>query len=237
MSLLGNFSFEGIRNFAATAGQLLPWLMIGILILAISWVIMQQGRYNINGFFARILADGRKVKFTDKARKIKTKNGIIKWKWRKMKLRTEPAPEDVQELSMKGKIVVEGYLTKENSVVWRKDNTKYQDITQSGFKPVTNDDRRAHAYEMEQAYNHLQGILNKYGPVIIAGFTLVIILVCFMVFFGKIIEPSIKMQESINAGKTIDLKIIETLERIDSDIQVIKDLEVNAANNQTKVST
>lgn len=219
---------SGVAGAVSSTVLVIKVLLLAGIIGFIVYVIFDQKQFKIKGFFCKVLSDGRKLYFADSAKIIKKKDGVIKWKFRRLKKSYDPAPEDVQELTTKGKILVQGYVTKELNIVWRKDDTNYKALENSGFKPVSNDDRRAHAYEMEQARRHMENFLTKYGPTMIAGFTFVLILAVFMMFFGKVVQPTLDAQKAVNAGKQLDLQIIQELKTLQEDIQVITAEEKNA---------
>lgn len=204
------------------------------------WRVASGRKKFISGVKARLIVDKNNVSYW-RLNKIKPK------------ILVSPPPNELVDMDTKGRDVVKCYITNNNDLVWINDvsdldkaiiqsidiQKKIQDGTKklseltveernnmsliANFKPITSNQRASYIYQQEQNKKFAKLNLAVLAPVIASGAILVLALIIFMLFAGKVIDPINEAAQTVNAGKQIDLETVKVLASIQSDIQLIKE--------------
>ena len=241
-------SLSGIYSFLADIGRALPYIMIFVAMVAIGlwWYFDKQ--YNKKVVLFKIVGDGFRL-ITDRAKLIKDANGVPFWRIKNLKVKVD-VPNDNCMIASKGGETAFGYITSTGQITWcapeyhpdklmrkiheqgeaslNSEEVKHYEFLRT-FRPITTTQRASLAYQIEQAKLEVKVNWQQHLPLIISGVVLLLVLVVFMMFFGKVMEPIIAAADVVNSGKNVDLKIVETLERIEQRMQV---LDGNVPENQ-----
>lgn len=240
-------SLSGVYNIAADLGRALPYIMGFIILVIIGLWFYFDKQYNKKVVLFKIVGDGFRL-ITDRAKLIKDSNGVPFWKLKTLKVKAD-VPNDNCMVASKGGETAFGYITSTGQITWaapeyhpdklmRKvhekgetsldaEEVKHYDFLKT-FRPITTTQRASLAYQIEQAKLEVKLNWQQHLPLIISGVVLLLVMVVFMMFFGKVMEPIISAAEVVNSGKQVDLEIVETLERINQRLQVLDgDLPVN----------
>jgi len=233
-------SLGGIYNMAADIGRALPYIMAFIFLVAVGvwWYFDRQ--YNKKVVLFKIVGDGFRL-ITDRAKLIKDKSGVPFWRLKKLRLKAD-VPADNCMVASKGGETGFGYVTSTGEITWAapeyhpdkiikkvklvgkeglnpEEKTHYEFL--ETFRPVTTTQRASLAYQIIEANKEVKTNWQQHIPLIISGVVLLLVLVIFMMFFGKVMEPIIAAADVVNSGKAIDLEVVETLERINQRLQVL----------------
>lgn len=192
-------------------------LIIGAIVVIgmSSYLVWFNSRFKIK-YRLRELTGSRKLIFDDKAREIK-KDGKKVWELLKKKRIVPVAPDDAIDVDMRGKKVVEAYLTQTDDIVYCVDNNTVGTLNETtGFKPMTTKQKHIYMDEMKKAYERSR---RKWQDVLvpmasIAG--VVMIAVALIIFYEDMGKPLIEMGK-IQAQIAIEQK--ETMQAIQELIQ------------------
>jgi hypothetical protein len=231
-------------------GRALPFILFSLIIIGGFFYFLSQLLYNKRVKVWRIRGESLKL-IDDKAKRIKDKNGVIFWKFKKSKIKWDVPPDEVITSDSKGKEVAQCYLTATDEVVWIKHSFDLNKLTElaenatkrikddsehvltedektalhvvRSFKPVPTNHRQSYAYQQEQAkkYTDKRDLL-QFVPMAMSGMFVILLLVVVFMFFGKFIDPITDLTEKVNSGKEIDLQTVQTLKSIKDDVQIIQ---------------
>lgn len=173
--------------------ETLIWTLLAIVIvLGIVFVLMAILPYK-HYVRVRILTGDKTLILDDRAKEVKTKEGVLKWRLKKMRHHIPIPPKDAIHLTKRGKYSVEVYYTQEKEYKYIKD-AGIDDNTIKGFKPLTTQDREFYANEMREAERYrkkqLWEIIEKLAPYMV----MLMMFILFLVFYQDIAAPSIEMQ-------------------------------------------
>jgi len=219
------------------------WIVLGMCVLIGVWfffVVIKKFKYKVR---VREVVNGRKIVFDDKARLIK-KDGQEYWKLMKLKDLLPVPPSDVIDIDNKGRRVVELYRTEKGEHAWAREGKSivvdakdiswlkdHQEV--NDFEPVTMEERDFIINNLQRAEKRRGKKWTEQLPMIAGLAALVLIVICLMVFYNDMAKPLLEMGDKYNQNQETQQQIVETLERINSDVQMLKEdsVGVNNLNN------
>lgn len=200
---IGGFA-QGAASGAFQALQVV--FILGIIGFG-AYVVLNERRFKIKAVIGRVLNNGKRVWYVDRAKVVRSKRQGTRWKFKKNGMK-DPAPEEVQEITGSGKILLFGAEDSNGSVVWHDPNITKANLDAQDYRPVTNNDKRALRYEMAMAQGYTENMLTKFGLPIAYGFVMVMIIAVFLLFYGKAIEP-INEAAKTTGSNLVDMKNLE----------------------------
>lgn len=218
--------YTGQLATAATGIQqgliyLLVFAVIGVACF-IAWLFLQ---YNIR-VRVKEITGGRKIIHDTRARLLKKEKKLKIWAFNE---KAPLPPASAINVTKKGKKYVEAYYIN-NQYIYATDNITAEHIE---YEPLKTDDREFYLNEMREAEER-KGFDWKANIPLFAGMAvLVIIFVITLVYWGDIMQPSIKMQDQNAKIATQNAQTAESLKEttimlreIMKQEQVIRDKEV-----------
>jgi len=172
----------------------LVWIVvIGAVVGGVLWFLFAILPYK-HFVRVRILTGDKTLIFDDKAKEVKQKDGVLKWKLKKRRDTIPIPPAAAINLTKLGKYSVEAYYTSEKEYKYIIDRG-INDKEKRHFHPLTTQDREFYANEMRaaEAYKKkgLWDTISQALPyVLVFG-----MFVMFLVFYQDIAAPSIEMQQ------------------------------------------
>lgn len=193
-------------------------LAIIVILLGIGGVIgyfvwlKAQYKYQVH---LKVLKHGTFTIWHDTARTIK-RNGEHYWRLRKLKeLASVPPPESIHQ-GMKGAWEVEGYYERNIGVIWSRDKLSRQEfealaqslqerrlkdpstanVIDTQYQPITSQERALQTAEITKAALRRGKSGWELLAQLAAPFMMLIVIILIVVFWGKIAEPMIALQES-----------------------------------------
>lgn len=174
-------------------------LILGIaVILVFVWYILSF-KHKVR---VKKIVKGRVLIIDDKARVVK-KDGVTWWKLAKLKQKVSPPPDEAIDITRKGKLVTEAYMTKDNRLVWINNVMDVEgfkeelDAMDGDYRMFTGEERALYAQELREAEaykkNSIAQMLTAAAPYI----AIIMIFVLFLLFFGRVMEPANEMGASL----------------------------------------
>lgn len=208
-----NFDWGNIFGVSYYTILIVMLLVFGVLGIYLLWNFMN---YNKNILVRKIIAGGRKVILKDKAREYKDKDGVIKYKFLKLKITAPiPTPEAI-EVDKRGKEFLECYLSETGEVQWITDkNDKINSLA-----PFTTNQRQMLQHEFYKAHLEKGFKFSDYlMPIVFVG-ALVILIISLLVFYGDIAKPVLDMGDKVSGmqKQQIDMqeKMNEMLDKVNA---------------------
>jgi len=153
----------------------------------------------------RKVANGRKMIFYDKAKLVKGKDGVLKYRFQKLKIFAPLPPTEAIELTKKGKEFLECYLLETGEVTWITDANEKIGV----LEPFTTNQRQMLEHEFYKA--HLEkgkSWTEQLGMIVYVG-ALVILVIAMMVFYGDMGKPLLEMGDKLQGFQEGQNKMIE----------------------------
>lgn len=202
-----------IVGTTAGLGSGIMYVVLLIMVGLIIWVLVDRAKYK-HKFRIKIVTGGKPIEFDDKAKTVKTREGIIYWKLLKRKDKVPVPPADAIHVTNKGKMSVTAYYTEQGQYVYiiaSKDRI-------AGEEPLTTVDREFFLSEVKKAELEKGKKLSEWLMQAAPFIALVIILVMAMSFWGSITKPYIeatnKMAEIAEHQETIAKAQANTMQMI-----------------------
>lgn len=182
---------NAFSGFSGTITMVILYLFIGAILFACWYLLSFKHKVRIY----KETNNGRLVIDT-KARQFKTKEGVVKWRFLKYLNNPHPAPSQ-QDMSLteKGKLSGECYMTTSGQVTWLKRDIvgdKHIELSGEEIQMLADQMRRGDEYKKKR----ISDILLQWQGAIV----LVMILVIFMMFFNKTVEPSIALGNELKVS-------------------------------------
>ena len=202
----------------------LLWILSALVIIGgILFILFAILPYKHN-VRVRILTGDKTLIVDDKAKEVKTRGGVLKWKLRKMRDFVPVPPKDAIHLTKRGKYAVEAYYTPEKEYKYIIDKGIAGDT--SGFNPLSTKDREFYANEMREAELYRKKAIWEYIEKLAPYAVMLVMFIMFLVFYQDIAAPSIEMQ---NAAR-------QTVERVnqitDKQLEITKQLTAASQGRQ-----
>jgi len=191
------------------------WIVMGMCVLVGIWfflAVIKKFKYRVR---VREIVNGRKIIFDDRARLVE-KDGLKYWKLMKLKDLIPIPPADVIDIDTKGRRLVEVYRTEKDEHFWIKDNIEVKE-----FEPITTEERDFLINNIQRAEKRRGKKWTEQLPMIAGVTALVLIVVCLLIFYKDMAQPLLDMGDKYNQNQEVQLQIVQTLERIDKQIQVL----------------
>ena len=174
-----------VGGIASGAGGLMLTLLILGIIGALIAIVMMTMKYK-HKFRVRLLTGGRIVEVDDKAKTVKTKEGIITWKLLKRKDRVPVPPSSAISVTNKGILSVTAYYTENGEYVY-VDTTNKEGI--GGEDPLNTTDREFYLNEVKKAEAEKGKGIGEWLMQMAPMLAVLIIFVMALSFWGSINEP------------------------------------------------
>lgn len=203
----------------------LMWGGMGAVVLfLIAWwfIVQRQYRYVVQ---IREVANGRKIIQPNKAREFYDEKGVkylrLQKAPKKRRLMSFP-PEEAVELDNKGRKHVIVYLTEGGDYRYAYDKVK-----EGQLYAASADDRNFLASQIRRAEERKPTKWTDHIITITGGMVLIVFVVSVLLFGGEFVQqvsqPAITLGEKLEYSTNNMLKIQESLERIERDIQVLQE--------------
>lgn len=205
---------SGAAGFGSSAFDILFYILIGGIILALGWVVwwILQHKHKI---VVRYLTKRGAFIIEDKARTV-NRSGVIYWKFLKGKIETTPPPKKAINITKKGKLYAECYITEDNpEPVWLVDTGYKKSFDKDGnYKPVTTQERalivsRIRKAEERRGKNLWEQITQIAIPTIMLGMVIIP-----FVFWGDITKTSTDALQQADRLQEQNADIAESNARI-----------------------
>lgn len=226
--IIENVDMSGLARGAVSGfAEVVLWLAVIVLvatIIGLGWYFLSF-KHKVR--IREILKDGDFRVIDDKARRFKDKKGNVWWKLLKTRIKVVEPPSEAKEVTVKGKIVCEGYLL-DGKFMWRKnqfDINKFKDnqaeYIEGGFDALSSGERAMYLDELEESFAYkkkkLIDLLWQATPII----GIIIMLTLFFIFFDNVITPGYEIAEQNARMVQHNKEIVESFERA---MQIIDDL-------------
>jgi len=234
-----NGDFSGVTasaaNVASSAYDVILWAVAAIMIVALIGMVLYMLSYKHKVRVRYITKDGSYI-IDDKARR-KVDGGVTYWSLLKAKQTVSPPPKQAINITKKGKLVAECYITEDNpEPVWLTDNF---DLEGNGtFKPLTTQQRSLTVSRIRKAESRKNASLwDKISQVIMPAAMVIMVALPF-VFWGEITSASTHSMEVGAEMAAENAKISEQNARILSvlagkveagDLEIVQNVPPDAA--------
>lgn len=207
---LSAFNTSGFANATTT---FIYWLLGLTAIGVVTWWIWRELQYLKVKYVVRRVADNRVIVTIDRCRIIKKKGEPIKWKLKKLKDFVPVPPDEAIEITAFGRYFVEAYYTEQGEYVYIKDQFQTKKGDLGSLYPVQNTDKEFYIQQQQEGKKYdskkLSEALLQLAPVM----AIILILVLFMIFFDKVVGPTISMAEQLSS---VSKNIIEAAQALSS---------------------
>ena len=189
------------------------WMLVGAVVLVGVFFVMRMLQYK-HTVLVKVLTESGSLVVPDKAREM-SEEGVKFWRLRKMRDKTPVPPDEVVQLTKKGKLFVEAVRTQQGEYVWIKPS-QGSDVIEQVKEPITSNDRIFYArQEIKAAQRQTKGwkdVVEKALPY----FVVVMILVLVFAFWGTITQP---MKDVMSKAASIASEQHETQKLINQALQ------------------
>lgn len=207
----------------------LIFLVVGGTTLSIMFLLILNKKYKYK-VQIREVANGRKLISEDRAKEAYDDKGVKYLRLRRAPKQRKFMPfpaENAVEIDSKGKKHVIVYLTESGDYQYATD-----DVQESKLKSIPSEQKVMLASQIRRAQERKPKSWTEHISTITNGMVLVIIVVSILVFgtdfAASVYEPMEKLSANIVKATDNMVTFIETQERIESDIQLIKSqLDIN----------
>lgn len=206
--------FSGVSNAAAgvasSAFDVILWIVVALVIAALIGLVLFILSYKHKVRVRYITKDGSYI-IDDKARR-KEDGGVTYWVLLKSKMTVTPPPREAINITKKGKLVAECYVTEDNpEPVWITDTQNFNGGT---FKPLTTQQRSLTVSRIRKAESRKKSSLwDKISQVIMPAAMVIMVALPFM-FWGDITASSTHSMEITAQVAEQNAKIAEQNARI-----------------------
>lgn len=240
--LLGNIG-PMLSGIGDTGYMIIVYGGILLIFLGIFIFIYWWTSYNINYRIRELSGDKTRI-IDDKAKRVKTREGIIKWKLRSRKDYVPIPPKEAIHYNRNGKACVEAYYTPEHEYKYIDDkgmelttkiDKQYSYLvdkgiiadTLQGFKPITTSDREFYANEERLAQKYLKKNWTDYILPIAGIIAIIIILVCMFIFWEDITKPTLEAQKTNLEVAKIQTEMLKEIKEIIRHSQIVGDYNMS----------
>lgn len=233
-------AFGGFIKGLGGVGQALPYIFALLLMGGVFFLIWWNMQYNKRLMLYKLTGNSFRL-IVDKARIKKDKNGVKFYKLKALKLIVDIPPSSCMIYSKKGEIA-SGYLNNQGEIVWIKHGYTPEQIEEAikkgreldphdravsnfikSFRPVTTTQRASYAYQYDQAKSYLKSDFMKQNiPIIIGGIFVVLVLAIFMMFWGKVMQPTLEAQKTVTEYEKVKLDELQVWRDISTGVQRIQ---------------
>lgn len=181
----GDYAGVAAQAGSATLDVIL-WLVVAVMVAALVGLLIYIMRFKIAVRIRYVTKEGSYI-IDDKAAR-KTTDGVTVWRLLKTKIDVSPPPKESINITKKGKLVAECYITEDNpEPVWLTDS---RDLDLAGFKPLTTAQRSLTVARIRKAQSRIKGTLWDKIQQIVMPATMIIMVALPFVFWGDITAES-----------------------------------------------
>lgn len=193
--------FGQVQGIAATAGNttldVILWIALLILLGAAVWAFLEFAKFKHSVRIRYLTKEGSFI-IDDKAKR-KEEDGVVYWSLLKSKMSITPPPKESINITKKGRLVAECYITEDNpEPVWLKDSG--YDNAQEGFLPLTTQQRSLTVSRIRKANSRQTKTMWEQISNVVFPIAMVIVVAIPFVFYGDIVkagEEAIKQSGKI----------------------------------------
>lgn len=206
--------FSGVTTAAAGVGStvydVLLWAVVGIMVVVLIGLLFFLLQFKHKVRIRYVTKDGSYI-IDDKARR-KLDGGVTYWALLKSKINVTPPPRTAINITKKGKLVAECYITEDNpEPVWIEDKS---DIESADFKPLTTQQRSLTVARIRKAESRKRlSLWDKIQQIVLPA-TMVIMVALPFVFWGEITDTSSAAMDKAGEVAVQNAKIAEQNARI-----------------------
>lgn len=233
-----------------------------ILLLAVTlglgWYISFRLQFK-HKFRVREVVNGRKIIIDDKARELKTKEGVKFWQLLKKAEKIAVPPPQAIDVDFRGKKCVEAYRTQEGEFIYAQDVAKIMDIPDEiksmgpstkkaellakwkkdntiidAFQPYSTNQRQILINEHRKALDKRSKKWQDYVLPIAGMAALTILVVSLMIFYGDIAKPVLDMADKQKAYAQMHGEHLKIMKEIKLNIQTISN-EINTKEDNSEL--
>jgi len=204
--MAGEINFDVVANASANIGVVVLWILIaGVVFSGILFIIWWYSHKVI--FVIRKVTGDRPLARIDRAKVYMRRGQPIRWRLRSTKAFVPVPPKEAIDVTEKGKLFVEAYLTEDGEYHYITDKMEGQI---GSLHPVKSVDKEFYAQQVEEgkkyAESNFKDLLLASAPYLL----MVLILVIFMIFFNETVAPTIQLGHSLDSATTTLSRAIET---------------------------
>lgn len=254
---------KSIGGVIGSIGQAIPYVFALAAMGGIGFWIWWEMQFNKRVNIYKMVGTSFRL-ISDKARLTKDANRVGFWHLRNIGVKVDIPPSECLIYSKKGE-VAEGYMNSTGDIIWIKhaftpdlilkklekikeakargetvDNLDAHDAAVAEFvksmRPVTTTQRASYAYQDDQARSYKKEDWIKANmPIIIGGIFIVLTLAIFMMFYGKVIEPTTAAQAVVVEYEQIRLDELRVIQDMNARVQRIEGA-LNVTNEATPLT-
>lgn len=211
-----------VGQIATSAMDGLTTVILWVLVVALIGVVAYLAFYLMSfkhKVRVRRIIKGRTYIIDDRAKEFKI-DGAIWWKLLKTKIKTTAPPEEAIDITKKGKLVVEAYLTKDDQLIWRTDRQTTEGFTETlksadgDYRVFSSEERALYINELREAETYKK---KKISDLLVAAapyIAIILIFVCFLIFFNEVVAPAKELGASIRASHDLQLETMKIMRDI-----------------------
>lgn len=219
---------------AANTADMIWWvipIVLGIIILLVIIItifILLQYKHH---FRVRELTGGKTRIIDDKAKEVKDKTGVLKWRLFKRKHNVPVPPADAIHLTKKGKYSVEAYYTQTGEYKYVIDEGINPE-TLSNFKPLDTQDREFYANEMQKAEQYKKKKWTDYILPLSGVMVIMMVFILMLVFWEDIAKPGIQITATASGIAETQAETVKIMRDIIQNRQTVEDVEKDTENGK-----
>lgn len=196
------------------------WIIIILGIVAvIGFIIYDRMTYKYNVRIREVIK-GRKIIIDDKAKDYQKEKGSF-WKLMKSKDILPMPPSEAIEIDKTGRKCVEVYKTETGEYSYIVDKGDPE-----GFQALTTNQRLILINQIRKAHNRKKRTLMDLALPIAGIFSMVILVICLMVFYGDIAKPVLDMSDKQVAIAQQQTEAIKMLQEMIQKKQYVQDTPI-----------
>ena len=189
--------------------------LLGLVVIVTMIIVMTMMKYKHRITIKDPVNGGKKVEF-DKFKVVKKKNGAIWWKLLKNKSMIPPAPNEVIEITKKGRYAVTYYRLNGDCFIPVKDSFDINDYDKTSkliqeMQPYTTKEREIMVNQHNKALRDRKLKTSELIAQAIPYAAMILLVVCVMLFWGEFMKP---MQETLASTQDSYLRVAEKLESV-----------------------
>lgn len=210
----GNLVNSGMDALTTVILWLLLLVGIGVIIFLVYYLMSFKHKVRL-----RKIVKGRVFIIDDRAKEVR-KDGAVWWKLLKTKIKQTAPPESAIEITKKGKLIAEGYLTNDDRIVWRSDVVKEDnfkedlDEVDGDYRIFGSEERALYIQEMREAETYKKKNITDLIAAAAPYLAIIIILVCFLIFFNDVVQPVKELADSIQNSLNVQKETANILKDI-----------------------
>ena len=189
-----------ISGFGSSMATIFYWLVFLVGFAGLMWWVYRQLQFKHDFIIHDMTREGT-ITIKDKLWvKKNVKTGTIEWRLKKSRCRVPIAPKDAISLGIKGRYFIEAFRTVDGEYDYINVDWSKADAVGSKF-PLRNNDKDFYAQEVVDAEKYKQKNSWKDVAIVAAPYlAIIIIFVCFLVFFDQVLVPAQELAGTISGA-------------------------------------